>query len=148
MSEWYGYTPVTSVQFKVYVKYGGDPQGETTSDYGFYYASSSDGTTYSADNLIVGGASITTTCVDYGITVPANYYGAFGFRTTNSGKGAYGVYFAGTKTGGTCPAQAQDYCGTKNVGFSPYITNWSTTGADLYFTIYVTAADPPVFTIC
>lgn len=138
----------TNVTYNIYIKYGNDPSGETLSNFGFYYALSSDGSTYGSDILIAGGSSISTTCNSFSISVPSNNYGAFGFRTTNTGKGGYGVYFTGTKFT-TCPTQAQDYCGTYAVGGSPYVTNWSTSGGNLYFTIYVDGkADPAVFVSC
>jgi len=138
MSEWYGYTAATNVDITICIKYDTTPSNETTTDFGFYYALSTDnGATYSADTLFLNGGNITTTCDCSVLTVPANRYGAFGFRTTNGGKGGYGVNFNGTKLGGTCPAQSLDYCGTYNLGGNPYITSWSTVNASIYFTIYV-----------
>lgn len=140
-------TAPPTITITVYIKYGGAVTGETLSNYGFYYALSSDGgATYGSDILIVGGSSISTTCSSWTITVPQNNYGAFGFRTTAGGKGS-GRYFTGTKIGGTCPTQAQNYCGT--AGNNPYITNWSTSNLTLYFTIFVDIkSDPSTFVQC
>ena len=138
----------STVTVNVYIKYN-SASDETLSNYGFYYALSTDGgSTYGADTLVAGGASISTTCTNFQLTLPANRHCALGFRTTAGGKGS-GRYFTGTKLGGTCPAQALNYCGTYNNGGTPYITSWTTSNPTIYFTIYVDGkGDPILFVQC
>jgi hypothetical protein len=138
-------TPAATTTITVYITYGADPTGETTSGFGFYYALSSDNITYGSDILIAAGQDITTECQSWNISVPQNYYGAFGFKKTSDNSGRY---FTGTKLGGTCPAQALDFCGTAGTGDSPYVTSWSTSGGTIYFTIYVNVKAGYIFEAC
>lgn len=138
-----------TINITVYAKYSSSPTGETTSNYGLYYALSSDGVTYGSDTLIVLGSAIDAICSSVAtISVPQNYYGAFGFRTVSTGKGGGGRNFEAIKNTSTCPAAALTYCGTYELGGSPYAFNWSTSNFDLAFTIYVNVKAGSIFQTC
>jgi len=125
-----------TITITVAVAYGLDPTGETTSNFGFYYSLSSNGSTYGSDILIAEGQYITTECPSWVINVPQNYYGAFGFKKISDNSGRY----YSKNESASCPAQDLDYCGTTGTGDFPYTTSWTTSNISRGFTIYVNKA--------